>query len=141
MGKIFNLWVGIIFFISICSRTTGQEFIPTFRQYSNAEGLSQSVVISVFQDSKNFLWLGTEDGLNKFDGYNFKIYRYDPADSSSISDNWIERIYIEDKDNDLWIVTGDRNINIFSPKYEQFRHIIPEEKGKNKLSPFNGFFL
>lgn len=120
MKKEFLLvWLIVIFNHSINS----QEFNPEFKVYSNAEGLSQSVVLSIFQDSKNFMWFATEDGLNKFDGYTFKVYRYDPEDTSSISDNWINRIFMEDRDGDIWMVTGDNTINVFSAKYERFKKL------------------
>jgi ligand-binding sensor domain-containing protein len=141
MGKRFSCWVGLLNIFFCFQAIRGQQFNPVFRSYSNAEGLSQSVVMSVFQDSKDFMWFGTEDGLNKFDGYNFKIYRYDPDDSASISDNWIENIALEDTDGDLWIYTADRTINVFSPKYENFRKIVPDEHKRGTLLPFNNFYF
>jgi ligand-binding sensor domain-containing protein len=117
-----------------------QNFSPRFRKFSNAEGLSQSVVISVFQDSKNFLWFGTEDGLNKFDGFTFKVYRFDPEDSSSISDNWIQHIYMEDSDGDLWMETGDGNINVFSPRTDRFVKIVPSDSATGFL-PFRKIYF
>src|SRR5919109_457632 len=66
------------------------------------QGLSQSSVRVIFQDSRGFLWFGTEDGLNRYDGYNFKTYKPDPDVPSSLSDRWITSI-VEDKDGYLWI--------------------------------------
>jgi len=60
-----------------------------FEKISIEDGLSQSSVYSIYQDSTGFLWFGTEDGLNKFDGYNFTVYRHDPDDPLSLSDNSI----------------------------------------------------
>lgn len=76
----------------------------TFTNYSINEGLSQSVVNCVFQDSKGYIWLGTQNGLDRFDGRNFELYRFNPADSNSISNNWIYAIS-EDRDENLWIGT------------------------------------
>jgi ligand-binding sensor domain-containing protein len=134
-----GLILGFFFFFSgslLC-----QELIPRFKTYSNRDGLSQSVVISIFQDSKNFLWFGTEDGLNKFDGYNFKIYRSDPEDSSSISDNWIGKILMEDRDGEIWIITGDRLLNCHNPRNESFRKLIPSETNKKCLLPSQWLLL
>lgn len=141
MGKRFLIGVGLLYIVFCFQATQAQEFNPVFRSYSNPQGLSQSVVMTVFQDSKDFMWFGTEDGLNKFDGYNFKVFRYDPDDSSSISDNWIERISLEDSDGNLWMFTADRIINVFSLKYESFRKIVPDEHSKGKLLPFQGVFF
>ncbi len=76
----------------------------TFSNYSINEGLSQSVVNCLFQDSRGFLWIGTQNGLNRFDGEDFRIYRYLPNDSLSISNNWIYAIS-EDRQGNLWIGT------------------------------------
>lgn len=75
-----------------------------FSGYSIADGLSQSVVTCILQDSKGYLWFGTQNGLNKFNGYTFDIYTYNPDDSTSISNNWIYSID-EDRDGNLWIGT------------------------------------
>lgn len=75
-----------------------------FTNYSINEGLSQSVVNCVFQDSKGYIWMGTQNGLNRFDGEKFEIYRFDQSDYSSISNNWIYAIS-EDSEGDLWIGT------------------------------------
>ena len=53
------------------------------------DGLSSNTVYSILQDSQGFMWFGTSEGLNRYDGYTFKAYRHDPVDSTSISDNFI----------------------------------------------------
>src|SRR5678815_2357792 len=68
------------------------------------QGLSQSSVNVIFQDSRGFMWFGTEDGLNRYDGYNFKTYKPDPDVPSSLSDRWITAI-TEDAHGYLWIGT------------------------------------
>ncbi|WP_340113605.1 ligand-binding sensor domain-containing protein [Maribellus mangrovi] len=75
-----------------------------FTTYSINEGLSQSVVNCIFQDSKGYIWLGTQNGLDRFDGRNFERFRYNPKDSNSISNNWIYAIS-EDSEGNLWIGT------------------------------------
>ncbi|WP_321371038.1 two-component regulator propeller domain-containing protein [uncultured Draconibacterium sp.] len=75
-----------------------------FSTYSINEGLSQSVVNCLFQDSKGFIWIGTQNGLNRFDGQNFKVFRFHPDDSTSISNNWIYAVS-EDPTGNLWIGT------------------------------------
>ncbi len=75
-----------------------------FTTLSIEEGLSQSVVNCMFQDSKGYIWLGTQNGLDRFDGQDFVLYRFNPADSNSISNNWIYAIS-EDHEGNLWIGT------------------------------------
>jgi len=68
-------------------------------------GLSQSAITGVIQDSYGFIWIATQDGLNRYDGYNFKIYRNNPLDSSSLSNNSVNSI-CEDKNGDIWLGTN-----------------------------------
>ncbi len=112
-----KLWPAIlIFWIFISFPGFSQSF--NFVNYSISDGLSQSVVNCVFQDSKGYIWLGTQNGLDRFDGRNFKLFRFNPADSNSISNNWIYAIS-EDLNGNLWIGTKgglhkyDRNQNTF----------------------------
>ena len=76
----------------------------SFSNYSINEGLSQSVVNCLFQDSLGFIWVGTQNGLNRFDGETFKIYRYLPNDSLSLTNNWIYAVS-EDRQGNLWVGT------------------------------------
>src|SRR6476661_10650132 len=63
--------------------------IVQFEHLTIEDGLSQNAGLAIFQDSKGYLWIGSQDGLNRYDGFNFKIYKHDPEDSSSISHNSI----------------------------------------------------
>jgi len=88
------------------------------------QGLSQSSVRVVFQDSRGFLWFGTEDGLNRYDGYNFKVFKRDPSNPKSISDGWITAI-TEDQNGYIWIGTrlgGLNRYNPFNGEFTQFQH-------------------
>ncbi|MCP5062902.1 MAG: hypothetical protein GY936_10605 [Ignavibacteriae bacterium] len=85
------------------------------------EGLSQSSVLSMFQDKKGYMWFGTANGLNRYDGYEFVVYTKTPGDTSSISDNEISTIF-EDSEGYLWIGTAIGVLNRFDPKTEQFKH-------------------
>lgn len=88
-----------------------------FRRITINEGLSLSSVYCVYQDSRGFMWFGTEDGLNKYDGKNFTIYNHHPLDSNSLSYKWIESI-AEDRHGNLWI--GSRNgVTRLSPANDQ----------------------
>ena len=103
-----------------------------FSHYSVDNGLSQNVVYSLCQDSKGFLWIGTHDGLNRFDGYEFKKFNYHPQDSNSLAENVVHKIE-EDSDGTLWIKTTNylhrfpRN----SGKFERYK--IPDPVTKVSL--------
>ncbi|WP_431199886.1 ligand-binding sensor domain-containing protein [Mucilaginibacter sp. P19] len=75
-----------------------------FKQLSTNEGLSQSHVVTIIKDSRGFMWFGTEDGLNKYDGYKFTHYKHDQNNKATINDNYVLAI-TEDSYHNLWIGT------------------------------------
>lgn len=75
-----------------------------------ADGLSNNSVTVIFQDNYGFLWIGTEDGLNRYDGYQFITYRHNPGQKHSVSGNHIKCI-VQDKDNNLWIGTRNNGLS------------------------------
>lgn len=109
-----------------------QSSLYSFDKLGLEEGLSQSSVTAIFQDSKGFLWFGTANGLNKFDGYSFRIYKYDPSDSNSLSNDMITSI-AEDKRGMLWIGT-EEGLNLFDPVKEKIVRIDnPLNSRSNKI--------
>lgn len=92
-----------------------------FETYSTLEGLSSSTCLEVFQDSEGFLWIGTIDGLNRYDGYTFEVFRPIPSDTTSISNNRVYSI-VEDKFGNLWIGTLN-GLNVFERKRGIFHRI------------------
>ena len=83
------------------------------------KGLSQNTIHCILQDSKGFLWFATEDGLDKYDGYNFKVYKNDPHDPYSIPDNFIWTLY-EDSEGTLWVGTNSGGLCRFDRETERF---------------------
>lgn len=77
-----------------------------FRHYQVEAGLSNNAVICTLQDYKGFLWIGTKDGLNRFDGYNFKVFRYNADDSGSIGSNFIHCL-LQDSTGIIWVGTEE----------------------------------
>ena len=122
----------VIFLIStsIAWKAVGQSM--NFSRLTINEGLSQNTIYSIFQDKTGFVWIGTEDGLNRFDGYEFKVYRHLPYDKNSIRSNQINNIY-ESQNGDLWIATST-GLDFFDRKTENFKHI--DLKQPVGISPF-----
>jgi len=96
-----------------------QQNLELFERISTKNGLSQSVVTSILQDSKGFIWVGTQDGLNRYDGYSFKIFKTKKSVSNSISGNYIQAI-CEDRNGNIWIGTKDKGLNKYDRKTERF---------------------
>ncbi len=96
---------------------------PHFVRYGTDQGLSESSAEAILQDGRGFLWVGTTDGLNRFDGYEFRIYRSDPTDPTSLSGDGVSDL-LEDSAGRLWVGTErglcryDRDLD----RFERFRH-------------------
>ncbi|MBI3151926.1 MAG: GAF domain-containing protein [Chloroflexi bacterium] len=104
-----------------------------FEHISLEQGLSQSVINVIFQDSKGFLWIGTEDGLNRYDGYSFKVYKPEAENETSLSNRWITSI-VEDRDGYLWIGTRQGGLNRFDPRSGLFTVFKHDPTDNNSLS-------
>ncbi|RMG29982.1 MAG: hypothetical protein D6732_17060, partial [Methanobacteriota archaeon] len=92
-----------------------------FKHLTIEDGLSQSSVFGIAQDRMGFLWFGTTDGLNRFDGYEFVTYRYQPGVIKGLTNNRIYSLYV-DQDANLWIGTGGRGLNRYDPDTDSFVH-------------------
>ena len=92
-----------------------------YRSLTTSDGLSQNSVYTIVQDQTGFIWIGTKDGLNRYDGYNFKVYRKKPFDSLSISGNWIQSLFVDSK-NQLWIGTFSNGLNRLNAERSTFKH-------------------
>lgn len=91
-----------------------------FKQFSVADGLPHNTINSITQDGNGFLWIGTPNGLCKFDGYTFQYFSHDPDDTSSIFHNFIQKLYSDTSRNRLWIST-DRGFGCYDLNTECFR--------------------
>ncbi|RZF60289.1 hybrid sensor histidine kinase/response regulator transcription factor [Sphingobacterium corticibacterium] len=89
-----------------------------FQHFTSVNGLSQRSVADIIQDKKGFIWFGTRDGLNKFDGQKFVVYRHNTTDSASLSNSNIHAIY-EDQGGNLWVGT-ERGLNKYNPATDKF---------------------
>lgn len=111
----------LLFFIKTL---IGQEYI--FDHISLEDGLSQSSINAIAQDQKGFLWIGTQDGLNRFDGNNFKVFKKNPLDSNSLTNSFITALLVDDKDR-LWIGTLNGGLFLYKPIQETFQHFSADD--------------
>ncbi|MEO8763455.1 MAG: two-component regulator propeller domain-containing protein [Ginsengibacter sp.] len=104
-----------------------------FEHLQTDAGLSQSNVITILQDSRGFMWFGTRDGLNKYDGYKFTVYKNDPKNKQSISNDYIMNI-TESSDRNLWIATWGGGLNCFDREKGTFVSYKHDARNKNSIS-------
>jgi len=96
-------------------------------------GLSQSTVYSIVQDNQGFLWFGTQDGLNRYDGYTIKVFRHVPGDTASMSDNVVWCL-LSDREGNLWIGTERGGLNKYVPGEKRFYHFRHSQVDSHSLS-------
>lgn len=114
----------LLFTLSI-TRLTGQQRQLQFDQITIDDGLSSSSITCIYQDHKGYLWIGTFDGLNRYDGHNFEVFKNNPADRTSISHNLISSIR-EDRDHNLLIGTSN-GLSLYDWGKDHFFNYMLEE--------------
>ena len=126
-------WI-IIWTFSSISSNYAQVIHST--NFNVNQGLSQSTVTCIMKDERGFLWIGTQDGLNRYDGYEFKTFKHKPSDSNSLSHNYINDI-IETNDGCIWVATN-YGLNHYYPDTGNF-HVFLADSSRNSI-PENGIF-
>ncbi|MFN8348767.1 MAG: two-component regulator propeller domain-containing protein [Spirosomataceae bacterium] len=97
-----------------------------------ADGLSQGMIFDLIQDRQGFLWIGTKDGLNRYDGYHFKVFTNDTYTPHSISGNTVTALF-EDHHGRLWVGTEKGGLNLFDARTQRFYHCrITDDSGIHK---------
>ena len=134
-GFFYSL--ALILLLFAVREISAQSPVINFKHIRSENGLSNSTIETIFQDKRGFMWFGTRDGLNRFDGYQISVYKHDPEDSNSICDNYITSI-AEDDQNNLWIGTLN-GLNIFNPvtnTFTRFKHLPddPTTIGSNYIN-------
>ncbi|MCK6605913.1 MAG: hypothetical protein L6Q59_13530 [Ignavibacteriaceae bacterium] len=112
------------------------------KRFSVEEGLAHTTAGRMCEDQYGFIWICTEDGLSRFDGYGFKNYNHKQDDPNSLPANWCGELF-RDKDGNLWVITSSNKISMYNPASDNFISYSPgasqyyrnvrHEKEKNKL--------
>lgn len=116
--KPFQLIFSALVILFLPFLAHAQVFNLEFEDYNTTDGLSQNHVSAIVQDKNGFMWFGTDDGLSRFDGHDFKIYKYQENNPNSLVDNSIRALFIDEK-GAIWIGTN-KGICKFYPETETF---------------------
>jgi signal transduction histidine kinase/ligand-binding sensor domain-containing protein/CheY-like chemotaxis protein/AraC-like DNA-binding protein len=122
-----------IFFLTVGTKSYGQQFTSNYKILDKRHGLSQVTVTSIIQDRNGFIWVGTQGGLNRFDGNEFKVFQSNPTDSTSLSNNYVTSM-TEDSDGNIWVATFAGGVCKYDPRTEKFKRYIRQEKDTTKIS-------
>jgi ligand-binding sensor domain-containing protein/signal transduction histidine kinase len=128
---LIKMVIGLLVITLFPIRVAAQAQTIRFERMTAEEGLSQNAILSIAQDTQGFLWIGTEDGLNKYDGYQFTVYKHDPDDPNTLRDNFVSAIYI-DQTGDLWIGTRS-GLDRFNRSSGTFTHYPEENESASAL--------
>jgi len=128
-----NLILFFVILLQFSAVAQNGELFYRFEHLSNQEGLSQNSISSIVQDKKGFIWIGTYDGLNRYDGYNIKLYRNDPNLPYSIADNYIKTLLVDHKGR-VWVGTKSEGISLYFPEENRFKTIRKDRFNPNGLS-------
>jgi len=119
MRKVINTFLFFLLLFLFSREAVAKNTDKYFKHITIENGLSQNTVLSILQDKKGFMWFGTKDGLNRYDGNSIKIYKKNDSNPLSLGNNTVWSM-MENVDGTIWIGT-DRGIYIFNPADETFR--------------------
>jgi diguanylate cyclase (GGDEF)-like protein len=104
-----------------------------FDRLSVDDGLAQQDVHAILQDRLGFIWIGTQEGLNRFDGHDFDTWQHDPGDPTSLGHNWIQSL-LEDRAGNLWVGTKGGGLNLWDPERDAFTRFRSNPSNPHSLS-------
>jgi signal transduction histidine kinase/ligand-binding sensor domain-containing protein/DNA-binding response OmpR family regulator len=111
------------FFLLLVKQVAAQTSKLHFTTISSKDGLSSNTINAILKDQYGFVWFGTEDGLTKFDGTDYTIYRHNPKDTTSLWSNEITCLY-EDKAKRLWVGTSGGSLHLYDRNRDAFIHYL-----------------
>jgi len=138
--KLFYGWMVPIMLVFTCSLFVRADEIERFEHLNSRDGLSQNSVLSIYCDNKGYIWMGTMDGLNRYDGYTFRVLKAEPGKANTLTNNRVSRIW-EDSLHFIWLNTYDGYVHWYNPAREDFRTIpFYYQSDEEKNSHFTTFY-
>ncbi|HSH20278.1 MAG TPA: two-component regulator propeller domain-containing protein, partial [Draconibacterium sp.] len=136
MNKYLLKYALLLMFTLLCVVLFGQQssLLKTFLTVE--EGLSNNEVTSIVQDKDGFIWIGTRGGLNRYDGYGFKIFNQIPGDSNSLVNPSIESLFVDGRGK-IWIGTKSGGVSKYDPETGIFKNIVSNYGQTSNLIPDN----
>jgi len=128
LHHLLAIWLNAVSVCAFC-----QPAAPKFTHIGTAAGLSQSNVTCILRDSRGFMWFGTQDGLNRYDGYTFVVYKNNPRNPGSLSNSFIKDL-LEDSKGNIWVATLGGGLNKFDREQDRFIHYRQDKTDKGSLS-------
>ncbi len=111
----------------------GQQRDLKFTNYTINDGLSDGLINCVIQDHQGFMWFGTGDGLDRFDGYEFTAFQHNPFDTTSLSDNSVTALFTDSR-GQLWVGTINGGLDLFDRAHNRFLHFLTNTKSPDKVT-------
>jgi len=119
-----KLYIAVLFFFFLIPNGSGQQLQYNFTHYTIEDGLAHNHCYSVMKDTFGFVWIATENGISRFDGHEFRNYRFDEQDSFSIGGNWVRSLLFDDQ-NRLWAGNMRGGLNLYHDDRDQFENFNP----------------
>ena len=132
-NKILTKYYLIIIALIFSNHLFAQNQSVRFNHIDVEDGLSENTVRAILQDSKGFMWFATWDGLSRYDGYEFKVYKHIDGDTTSLRVNKISCL-LEDHNNRLWVGTYGGGLSLFNRDDETFTNFINDPKDSSSIS-------
>lgn len=133
LGIIFSVVITLLLSPWVYPQTTGLRF----QNLTIADGLSNNTIRCIIQDSRGFMWFGTSNGLNKYDGYRFTVYRNEPSEPYGSGCLEVLSIF-EDSDGDIWVGTKSCGVYIYDRKIDKIRRLV---LNKDPTEHFNSYYV
>ena len=130
MKKTLTLLICLICYEILCHAQVADEHYY-FKNLSVQNGLSQNTVNTILQDKQGFMWFGTKDGLNRYDGLSFRKFKHDDRSQRSIGNNFITALY-EDEKGSIWVGT-DVGLYIYYPEKDSFEHFTKQSVENTRI--------
>ncbi len=120
-----------VFLVLVAARLCAQN--AAFEKITIEQGLSQGMIFDMLQTRDGFLWVATKDGLNRYDGYNFKVFSHDPYDIFSMGDD-NAKVLFEDSRGWMWVGTASKGVDVYNPQTGLFHHVNPHFPSEEQLA-------